>query len=294
MFNMHLRNCTKKGWIVKLNDDLSLLAYQDSKPNNVGETRELQKGLILTSSGKELNEEGVGFGVPVALFSDKPYFSKSAQLLVNDTGKETILLKRFKMNCIYTKGWRQKVLTDHSLHSFFYFFQKKIEIAYHNHRNFQKMMRHITKLQNYLGIKTCFLEVKPRGEITLSYKISSNRIGVKVDLRRLQKRNCKKVFILNEQGASFFRKYFDSLGLELFDDNIGVWDSVQADWACISDLKGKLSFRLKQFPELKMYRGREHLEGLLSWAGLAYELKPSKRVFYYEIDLKNGGKEKSD
>lgn len=284
----------KEFWVAKLNDDVSLLLYHDSRPKYLGETSGLQKGLILAISGKELSEEGVGFGVPVALFSDKTYFSKSAQLFVNKTGKDTILLKRFEMNCVSTKGWKEKVLRNNSLYSPFYQFLKKIENGYHDHKSFQKIMWRIMRLQSYLGIKTHFIEVEPRGEITVSYRINSHRVRVEVDLRRLQKQNCEKVFILNEQGASFFRKYLDSCGLELYDDNIGVWDAVEADWACISDLKENVGFRLRKFPELKMYRGREHLEGLLSWVGLTYELEPNRQFFLYEIDVQNGERGKDD
>jgi hypothetical protein len=91
--------------------------------------------------------------------------------------------------------------------------------------------------------------------------------------------------VLNEQGAHFFRKYSDSEGLKLDDEEIGAWDYVTAQSAKIVDKKDRIAFSLKNVEGTMLRRGREMVKGSLNWIGLDYELNPEDDQFEYEIEI---------
>ncbi|NIO36161.1 hypothetical protein GTO27_00495, partial [Candidatus Bathyarchaeota archaeon] len=72
--------------------------------------------------------------------------------------------------------------------------------------------------------------------VVVTYGISRDRISVKVDFSLLLKRNLQRIAILNEQSSRFFRRYSDSKGTKLIDEKIGSWETVEAEWASITDL----------------------------------------------------------
>jgi hypothetical protein len=112
-----------------------------------------------------------------------------------------------------------------------------------------------------------------------------NRIQVKLNFSQLEQTNLAKVFILNEQGAHFFRIYSDSEGLMLADEEIGAWNRVTAQSAKIGNAQNKIGFCLKSIEGSTLKRGREMMEGSLNWIGLDYELDSKYCNFEYEIEL---------
>jgi hypothetical protein len=92
--------------------------------------------------------------------------------------------------------------------------------------------------------------------------------------------------VLNEQGSRYFRRYLDSNGVLLFDKNIGAWETVEADSASITDIKGNICFRLARKDGTILRRGREFIRGFQDWVGLDYELGlGNSSVFEYEIEI---------
>jgi hypothetical protein len=71
----------------------------------------------------------------------------------------------------------------------------------------------------------------------------------------------------------------------LFDERIGPWENVEADWACVSNLNEKVSFRLWKVRGTLLRRGREILDDTLYWIGLDYEINPEKTSFDYCIEI---------
>ena len=124
-----------------------------------------------------------------------------------------------------------------------------------------------------------------KGTVIVTYIMDRNRIQVKLNFSQLDQANLAKVFILNEQGAHFFRTYSDSEGLRLVDEEIGAWDKVTAQSAKIANEQNKIGFRLKSKEGSMLKRGREMMEGSLNWIGLDYELDPKHCHFEYEIEL---------
>lgn len=137
-------------------------------------------------------------------------------------------------------------------------------------------------------MKTRFGKVRPRGEVAVYYTILPGRIEVTVDLGGLNKRFCREILVLNEQGSSFFRVYSDSSGLKLVDHRIGAWDEVHASEASLSSLDGGILFTLRKVDGATLFRGWERVRGSISWAGLSYSIGISRPVFSYTIYLGGG------
>lgn len=69
-----------------LTDGLHLRLYSDTRPH-VGKIASLQKGLVLVQDGREMIEEGYGFGLPIIESNGVAYISRHAEtVLVRDQG----------------------------------------------------------------------------------------------------------------------------------------------------------------------------------------------------------------
>lgn len=264
-----------------LTSNLALRVYVDSRPHNL-EIAPLHKGLVLVFNGKELVEEGAGFGVPVVVFSDKTYFPGSAHLSIVENGEEWSFIKTFYLDTVSRKVWTNKILLDKFPYRSF---SRTCEDIYRNYPASQRFLFPLVKLRNRLGIRTHFIRAESRGKVTVTYKINHDSVDIEADFTGISKRHCKKVLLLNEQGSTFFRRFFDSDGLNLVDEAIGPWELVEADWACFSNLDSNIRFCLRTFPNCRLLRGRECVEGRLGWAGIAYELSPSLGLFQYNVRI---------
>lgn len=263
-------------------NDVFLRLYPDSRPHCL-EIASLQKGLVLMHAGRELIEEGVGFGVPVVKFDDNTYFSSSASTFIHKSSEYFKLVKYFSIDTVSRKRiWRGPYIKD----DVYSFFQRLFERAYLRHKRQRLFFDKIMELRNLLEINTEFVKVKPRGRITLKYCFLRKLIQVDVDMSELDWRGRNEILILNEQGSGFFRKYLDSDGSALFDKEIGAWERVEAKEASMSDLRGNLAFTLKKKDRAQLYRGSERVKKRFSWAGLNYSLSKDERFFSYEIAVR--------
>jgi len=264
-----------------LSNRLSVRLYKDARPNCL-ETASLHKGLVLISNGNELTEEGVGFGVPVVKYEDRTYFSSSAEVSVWKDGNSYLLKKRYALDAISRKRfWKASYIND----DFYSFAHKLFERVYVSHKSLSPACNRIMELRKAVKIQTEFMRVKPRGTITFKYACQPNTVKIKVDFFDLKLDGCQEIIILNEQGSTCFRKYFDTDGTKLFDENIGAWKAVRAKGASLSDAKETLVFTLQNNDEATLLRGWENIKGRFSWAGLSYSLQPRSRAFNYVIDI---------
>jgi hypothetical protein len=106
-----------KPYTVPLTDRLLVRLYSYCRPTCL-ETGGLQKGLVLLLDGKELIEEGVGFGLPVVKYEDKTFFSGSAQLSVDTSGSSQEITKTYRMDTISRKKLSNGYYIDDGLYSF--------------------------------------------------------------------------------------------------------------------------------------------------------------------------------
>jgi hypothetical protein len=266
---------------ISLDDCISCRLYEDTRPYYL-EVAPLQKGVVLLVNDKEVIEEGMGFGTPVVLYCDRPYFSSSAETSFRAEGKQNVLVKSFTIDTIS----RKKLGKNFYLNDRFYsFFQKPFHKTYTQHKRLVPILSRIIGLLKTFGVNTEFQKVNPKGIITIKYSCLCQSIEVEVSLSKLDKTGCKEILLLNEQGATFFRKYTDTDGLTLFDDQIGAWEPTKAEQVAVSNISGTVGFSLRNNDGATLLRGREKVRRRYSWVGFCYCLQPYASTFRYAIRL---------
>jgi len=264
---------------IPLSTGLSLQVYSYPKPRNY-KTADIQKGLIIVHNGLERVGEGTGFGVPVVKYVDETYFSGSAEVYTALQKNGTKIIKNYVMDTVRRKKLGKIDVKNRVVRGF----SRRFVDACQKHKHLRSLM--LADLKQRFNLRSDFVRVEPVGHISVTY-YGKHRgcIKVKADFDFIRKKGLQKIFLLNEQGASFFRKYQDSNGAVLFDRQIGTWEMVNAEWAEISAPKNKVGFRLRNLEDSVLRRGREFLKGNLDWIGLDYEIGPDNAEFGYKIEV---------
>ncbi len=266
---------------VRLTDSLSVRLYQDCRPNYL-ETGVLQKGLVLLLDGRELIEEGVGFGVPVVKYEDKTFFSSTAEVSIKKTGSDCILSKVYKLDTVSLKKFGRSFYIDDSLYSHL---RKTFENLYLRHKKLTPLFNKIMEMRDLANVKTEFMTVKPRGTVTVNYHCQPAALSIQADFSKLALKKCCEILVLNEQGSNIFQKYVDSNRLILVKNKIGAWEKVKANHASLQSANGQVSFSLQNYKDAALFRGWERTRKRFSWAGLSYSMKPNNGTFVYSIGL---------
>ena len=267
---------SQQPYTVRLTDVLSVRLYPDCRPNYL-ETSPLHKGLVLLYRGRELIEEGVGFGVPVVKYFDKTYFPGEAAVSSNGC----ILTKVYTLNMISLKKLGAGGYIDDRLYSVL---RKNFERLYLQ-KKFKGFFNKVMEVRDALKVSTEFQMVEPRGKVTVTYSCEPDCLRVQADFSELSHDGCREILMLNEQGSSYLPQYSDSNGVTLTGNQIGAWDNVDARFASLQSISGALSFSVSSRPGALIYRGFEQTRKRFSWAGLSYSITPRTRSFCYTIDL---------
>jgi hypothetical protein len=258
---------------------LTLDIYLNTKPHNL-KIASLQKGLVCVCDGMERIGEGAGFGFPVMVCSEETYFPSSAVISLSKTSA-TLVRKEFILDRIARNKFGDVRLENQKTRAFIRFLCRLYQENVHFRFPFLMFKRFMVNV----GVDTGFEETNPVGKVIVTYEIQGNAVRVQVDLSQIEVKRRKRLFILNEQSANFFRKYYDSRGTALVDKQIGAWDNVNAEWACFTDAQGQVGFRLWQVKGAVLRRGRETLQCCLDWVGLDYEVNVNSDFFEYDIEL---------
>jgi len=242
----------------------------------------LQKGLVLVVDGSEIVEEGAGFGVPILKYSDKTFFSRTATVYVKEKDdKSTLIVKVFSLDTVSKKQMQGAFIND----SFYSVFHEIFEKVYLNYGKMRPIFDWIMRLRKTMGIETYFAKVSSRGNATFQYLCYPDHIKVCADFSKVDMTHCREILILNEQGASFFRKIRNSK-VVLQDRQIGAWIKNGSELVEFSDFEGRISFSADELDNATLYYGREQVKGRFSWAGIIYSLNPKTLLFNYTIRLK--------
>jgi hypothetical protein len=92
-----------------LNDHLHLRLYSNTRPH-VGKIASLQKGLVLVHDGRELIEEGYGFGLPIIEVAGVAHVSRHANTFVTRHDGRLNLVKSYRIDVVDrpTRPFREK------------------------------------------------------------------------------------------------------------------------------------------------------------------------------------------
>jgi hypothetical protein len=235
--------------------------------------------LILVHREKELVAEGTGFAVPIVRYPNKTYFSGSSTVQVLKKGSETTVLKQFFLDMISREHVRRTQIETEAMRKL----RMGFEELYMRHKHLRLLP--LANLPKKLGVQKSFVRAKPMGKVAIAYRINPPLIHVSAHFNLLEGENARKIFLLNEQGSKYFREYSDSTGTVLLDKQIGSWEKVESEWACISTQNGEVGFRLWKAKDAALTRGREFLRGTFDWVGLDYEFDPKKTEFEYDIEI---------
>jgi len=263
---------------IPLSNSLAIRIYSDTRPHNLY-LANLQKGLVLIYKDVERVGEGTGFGLPVLQYSNGLYFSRSSEVFLFELNGVKAIRKEFLMDTVQRKKIRKVNLENRRVRATFEY----VEELYRRHQNLRILS--LKKASGMMGLKTNFAEIKPMGKVSVTYTLGQGDIRVKADLCHVRRECLKRVFMLNEQGSQNFTRYSDSSGRKLIGRRIGAWEIVDANEASITDLHGRIGFRLHGLENGIMRRGREYLKGRLDWIGLDYEIDPSRSAFEYGIEI---------
>jgi hypothetical protein len=263
---------------VPISSSVALEVYSNTKPCNL-KIGCLQKGLIFAYGGTERVGEGTGFGFPVLIYPKETYFSSSAEVWMKKTPSSIKIKKEFSMDRIARNKLGNANLENQQARAFMRF----LTDLYQKNKRFRFLA--VKEVIVNMGVQSTFVKTTSIGKLPVTYEIADRTINVKVDFRQLRKKHPRKIFVLNEQSACFFRRYSDSQGSILIDGQIGAWDTIEADWACLTDLKGQTGFRLWNVDGCVFRRGRETMKNCLDWSGLDYEVNPNSEVFEYQVDI---------
>jgi hypothetical protein len=83
--------------IAALSDSLQLRLYSNTRPH-VGKIASLQKGLVLVHDGRELIEEGYGFGTPIIEVDGVAHVSRHADIFVTHHDGRLSLVKAYRID----------------------------------------------------------------------------------------------------------------------------------------------------------------------------------------------------
>ena len=252
-------------------------------------TAALCKGLRLEYRGRDLSEEGVGFGVPVVKRGLKTVFPGALAFIERTGAGGPEVAAEFSLNLVE----RISGSSGRSLHSRALYALTNGLAGLHRRCPWSRPVLTALSagLRRLLRLKTVFVPAPPgedAGTVRVIYSLSQGNPGlqVAVDAASLKPQGITELVLMNEQGAHYFDRYRDSGGLTLPGRRIGTWDAVAADEASLLAPTCGLAFMLRQLQGARLYRGRELEGSRLAWCGFGYVLPPGTKSFRYEISFR--------
>lgn len=247
-------------------------------------TAHLQKGMVLLEHGQELDEEGVGFGVPIIKRGLNTIFPGLVEITLQQEGSTYIVQAIFKLNLVEKISTGKYDVVENRL----LYGVKNLLAA--TIRGLPILRRWLTstssKLRKMFNWETIYSVSEFSEVVKMEYRIESGtrKVAVKVDASALSP-DVTEVVVMNEQGARAFDKYMDTSGICLEAEEIGCWDEVNAEKAWFTCSKHKTSFKLGQIKSVRLFRGRELVDNRLAWAGFGYSFPASIKHIQYEIEF---------
>ena len=270
---------------VPLRDGL-VLKIADQPAGNRFPTARLQKGFRLLHDGRDLTEEGVGFGVPILKRGAQTIFPGAVKLAERRDGPCRVVTATFEMNLVERlAGTRSRGPTSGS----FYALRDLLAAL---HRRLPALRGLLTAVSNsarhMFGWETTFEETDTCAALAVTFRLDGDDapLRVAVDTAGLPEGDITEVVVMNELGARHFDLYLDSAGARLRGRAIGTWNEVSARRATFAGTASRVAFSVSQVDGAKLYRGREVVGSRLAWSGFGYSLRPPvKNGFAYTVRI---------
>lgn len=275
-----------------------LALFGDGPPTTVATypTSPLCRGMRLALAAPDgdapldLNQEGVGFGVPVLRLSGRSVFAGSARVcdhLHSDAACRTIRVL-YHLDRIETL--HLGALTSRPIPAV-----DRLRDAFSaTHRAIPALRRPLDhasiRVHHLLRTSTGYERAPFPAVVAVSYRLypPAGLIDVEVDARGAVRPGLDEIAVMNELGAGHFTEYDDDRTGRLQGGAIESWTEVRTRAARFSAPRLGLSFSVERDASaealgVRLFRGREHAAGRLAWAGLALLLPPASPVSRYRI-----------
>jgi hypothetical protein len=269
---------------VPLRGDLAL-TIADRPTGNGFPTARLQKGPLLFHEGRDLAEEGVGFGVPVLKRGALTIFPGGVELAERRDGTSRVIVAAFRMDLVERLADAEgRGPTSGS----FYAVRDLLAAL---HRRLPLLRGPLTATSNAVrrrhGWVTTFAQTGTVATLDVSYRIESDRprLHIAVDMTGLPEKGFTEMVVMNELGARHFDRYMDSDGARLRGRQIGTWREVAAARAAFVGTSSGVAFSVGQVPGAKLFRGWELVGSRLAWSGFGYVVRPAREPFSYDVRL---------
>jgi hypothetical protein len=266
---------THNSHILRLNDKISL-SLSEITEDGLGDSSPLQKGLLLLIGNRSVCGEGMGFGAPALDYPEGVFFSTYAK--VQERSGE--LVKSYSINAFQRKTWRDKFPVDNGL---YLAVERRLVEKYRKHERYRKFLSYLIRLTSILGFKLSYQGVQSKGSVDINYRLSGNRLMVRVDTASLADRQHRNLLIFTEQSAAFdlYRDEFSKIR----GDGMGAWKEISSAKACLTNQDDDVTFCVRSIPETRLFGGRELLRPRLDWAGFCYLVPPGVKQFEYEVEI---------
>jgi hypothetical protein len=250
-------------------------------------TRRLQRGLILADGEHGLDEEGVGFGVPVLKRGLETVFPGGMELTATTNGPVWEARAAYRMDLVERLHGRGGAVRPRLV------YRAKDSLAA-LHRRVPALRRPLTStssaLRRRLGWTTTYEQTAVVAIVPVTYTVRRDEsiVTVDVDLTGVTSGLVTEIVLMNELGAGYFDRYADSSGAMLAGAAVGTWDDVRAATASFASSRRDVAFTLQRVPGARLHRGREVVAGRLAWAGFGYSLPPGPPSFAYTVHFSRG------
>ena len=270
---------------VKLSEHLSLRLKVPDGKNGAYPTSSIQKGPVLFHDSIDLSGEGVGFGVPVVKYGHRVFFPGTARIRERRQDTLCIWTIAYELNVeervVLKNGRRVHIDAFYALKERLAWLHKSIPVS-------RGLIEWINDaFRRAYGIHTTFDETSSVGSVVVSYTIKGHTktIHVSVGTSGLINHGCTEFILLNEHDACYFDRYCDANGI-LTGKDIGTWEQTDTGHVALIDSHHNIQLILRNVAQAMMFRGREFIQGRLSWAGIAYVINPSLAHFEYDITIR--------
>jgi hypothetical protein len=269
---------------VPLRDGLAL-KIADQPAVGAYPTARLQKGLVLLHDGRDLAEEGVGFGVPMLKRGAQTIFPGGVRLSDRQEGASRVITATYQVDLVERLTGSQ----GRGPSSGRFYVARDLLAALH--RRAPALRGPLTAVSNTVrracGWVTTFEASSSGATLAVTYSIDAAdaRLRIAVDATGLRENGITEVVVMNELGARQFDQYIDTDGARLRGRKIGTWDEVRAAGAAFAGTISPVAFSVQRRDGARLYRGRELVGSRLAWSGFGYSLLPDTDRFVYDVRI---------